>query len=85
MHWNRRDGALGLASVGGIGSCGLGRQAARADLYNCEGCEVVNERPATALPSVVRLGSPGQPGEPMILFGRVLAADGRTPAADVVV
>lgn len=58
---------------------------ARPNLYNCEGCEAVSERPAGALSATVELAGPAEPGERMILTGRVLNADGTTPAAGVVI
>ena len=59
--------------------------AARPDLYNCEGCEAVGERPRGALSATVELAGRGEAGERMILTGRVLTADGATPAAGVVI
>jgi protocatechuate 3,4-dioxygenase beta subunit len=57
----------------------------RPDLYNCEGCEAVGERPAGTLRATVELAAPGEPGERMILTGRVVTADGTTPAPGVVI
>lgn len=59
--------------------------AARPNLYNCEGCEAVGERRATTLAATVDLADPDEPGERMILTGRVLTADGSAPAAGVVI
>ncbi len=59
--------------------------SARPDLYNCEGCEAALERPLASLHSVVRIGGPDEPGERMLLSGRVLTADGARPAANVIV
>jgi protocatechuate 3,4-dioxygenase beta subunit len=59
--------------------------AARPNLYHCEGCEAVGERKAGTLPATVELAGPGEPGERMILTGRVLTADGAAPAAGVVI
>ncbi|KAI1692560.1 hypothetical protein DdX_21198 [Ditylenchus destructor] len=59
--------------------------AARPNLYNCEGCEAVGERRATTLAATVDLAGPDEPGERMILTGRVLTADGSAPAAGVVI
>lgn len=58
---------------------------ARSDLYNCEGCEAVGERPAGALPTIVELAGRDEPGERMVLTGRVTTADGTAPAAGVVI
>lgn len=59
--------------------------AARPNLYHCEGCEAVGERPKTAQAATVQLAGPDEPGERMILTGQVLAANGETPAAGVVI
>ncbi len=58
---------------------------ARADLYNCEGCEGTLERPAANLPTFVRIAPNGEPGELMRIEGVVYQADGFTPAPDVVI
>lgn len=57
---------------------------ARADLYNCEGCEAVAERDPTAIPAVVQLAAPDEPGERMTLTGRVTTPDGK-PASGVII
>lgn len=60
-------------------------RAPRPDLYNCEGCAAVTEAPAGRLPSALRLASALDPGEPLLLTGRVFMPDGVTPAAGVVI
>lgn len=50
----------------------------------CEGCEAAWERDPTTLTPSIRLAPAGEPGEPLILRGRILRADGRTPAPGVV-
>ena len=90
---NRREVAFGLAGVGLTGvatACSRGGSAqaapgARRDLYACEGCEATAERPAASLAPSVVLAPAGTPGERMMLTGRVVAADGATPVADVVI
>ena len=93
---DRRAAALGMALLGGglaIGACGSraapGQAAAsgrvRADLYNCEGCEASEERAPEGMPSRVQLASAQEPGERLLLTGRVLATDGATPVKGVVV
>jgi protocatechuate 3,4-dioxygenase beta subunit len=57
----------------------------RPDLYRCEGCEAVNERSFAGLSWRAAIPPPGEPGERMILTGRVVKPDGKTPAAGVVV
>ena len=59
--------------------------AARPDLYACEGCEATSERDPASLPSRLRLASAEEPGERMLLTGRVLAADGSGPVQGVVI
>jgi protocatechuate 3,4-dioxygenase beta subunit len=80
------SGAGGLLAVRSLTAHPLEpRRTARADLYNCEGCEAVGERPKTAGAATVQLAGVGEPGERMILTGQVLATDGETPAAGVVI
>ncbi|MES2754138.1 MAG: intradiol ring-cleavage dioxygenase [Pseudomonadota bacterium] len=57
----------------------------RANLYDCEGCEAALERPLASLTSRVQLAGPDEPGQRMILTGRVMTADGARPAPNVVV
>lgn len=58
---------------------------ARRDLYLCEGCEAVAERDPSALSGTTRIAGPDEPGERMMLTGRVMTADGREPAVGVVI
>ncbi len=60
------------------------RQPSRPDLYACDGCEAAEERPAESLGWRVTLPPAGEPGERLVLSGRVLMPDGRTPAPGVV-
>lgn len=79
-------GAGGLLAIRNLTAQPLEpRRAARADLYDCEGCEAIGERPKTARSAIVQLAGLDEPGERMILTGRVLATDGKTPAARVVI
>lgn len=57
----------------------------RPDLYQCEGCEAVRERDFATLKSSAIIASPDEPGERLVLTGRVFKPDGRTPASGVVV
>lgn len=57
---------------------------ARPDLYACEGCEAVHERDPSSLSWQARIASEKEPGEPMLVRGRVLQADGVTPASGVI-
>lgn len=73
----------------GAGACGArnapaaAANKARADLYNCEGCEGVFERPSADLPASIVMAQ-GEKGTPLIVEGRVLNSDGVTPAAGVI-
>ena len=58
---------------------------ARADLYQCEGCDGVYERDASHLSSHGRIGPADEPGEPLTLQGTVYKSDGQTPAPDIVI
>jgi protocatechuate 3,4-dioxygenase beta subunit len=51
---------------------------------DCEGCEAAWERDPAPLVSHIRLGHEREPGEPFLLRGTIYQADGRTPAAGVV-
>jgi len=57
----------------------------RPGLHRCEGCEAIYEHPFDDLSwrTVIPLSS--EPGELLILTGRVYHSDGETPAPDVVV
>lgn len=77
--------ALGLAL-----SCGLAAPAAaatdrvRPDLHECEGCEAIHEHAFEGLPWSVVIPPRGEPGERLVLTGRVLRSDGRTPTPGVI-
>lgn len=93
MIFDRRMLLLGLAGgVGGLVATrnlparpGAPEPAARRGLYDCEGCEAVAERAPTTLSAAIDLAAPDEPGERMILTGRVLTADGTAPAVGVVI
>lgn len=70
--------ALALFAVLAAVSC----QAQPAPLPDCEWCGV-SEAPRNLSSSMV-IAPKSEPGERMILTGRVLRSDGRTPAANVV-
>jgi protocatechuate 3,4-dioxygenase beta subunit len=57
----------------------------RANLYQCEGCEAALERDPQTLGASADLAGPDEPGERLILRGVVYAADGATPAQDIVI
>lgn len=56
----------------------------RPGLYDCDGCEVASEPSPDTLDWRVTLPPEGEPGEPLILSGRVFQPDGVTPAPGVV-
>lgn len=92
MACSRRDLLLNSVALATLAACGSkGGNAAptpprvRQNLYQCEGCDGALERDAATLSWSTRIDGPGEPGEPLIVEGRVLAADGRSPAANVVV
>jgi protocatechuate 3,4-dioxygenase, beta subunit len=87
VPFSRRHAIFALA-LGGASACtsrAAPREAARADLYACEGCEAATERPPETLASSAQVAGPDEPGERLILEGRVTAADGITPAPGVVI
>jgi protocatechuate 3,4-dioxygenase beta subunit len=57
----------------------------RPDLFRCEGCEAINDRSHEGLSWEAVIPPPGEPGERLVLSGRVFKPDGRTPAPNVVV
>ncbi len=80
-----------LLLLGGLAVAGCSRPlravnlGVRGDLYLCEGCEAVGERNFATLPSVVNIAPESEPGEPLVLTGRVFHPDKQTAAADVVI
>ena len=60
------------------------RQPSRPDLYLCDGCEAAEERSADELGWRAELPPDDEPGERLVLSGRVLMPDGETPAPGVV-
>lgn len=65
-----------------VGDAGCATRA-RADLYQCEGCEGALERALSALRNRVPIGSGVDVGQPLRLEGTVFQPDGITPADDV--
>lgn len=81
-QWTRRA-ALGATLALPFTALAAVRQT-RPGLYRCDGCEVAEAHEAANLDPDLVLPPDGEPGEPLLLQGRVLAADGETPAAGVV-
>ena len=59
--------------------------SARPDLYTCEGCEATEEKDPAEIDAVAAIAGPDEPGEQLILRGKVYLADGATPAHGVVI
>jgi len=57
----------------------------RPDLFDCEGCESIYEYGNAHLSWTTVIPPKGVPGERLVLSGRVLQTDGRTPAPGVIV
>ena len=88
MAITRREMTLGVGAALLLPACGSRAESpgrVRPDLYNCEGCEAALERPLASLPSRLMLATRDAPGERMLLSGRVLLPDGRTPAPGTIV
>lgn len=51
----------------------------------CDGCEVMSVDMPAALSAESRIAPEGQPGEPLVVEGRVFRSDGKTPASGVIV
>lgn len=75
----------GLGAACGARTIGESVPKARLDLYNCEGCEGVSERKANTLDWQATIAPANEPGERMLIEGRVVQPDGRTPSEGVVV
>jgi protocatechuate 3,4-dioxygenase beta subunit len=67
-----------------LAPAGLAAQS-RPDLYRCEGCEAIHEHAFDGLTWRTVIPPDGEPGEPMVITGRVYLPDGTTPAPGVVV
>jgi protocatechuate 3,4-dioxygenase beta subunit len=59
-------------------------QTTRPDLYDCEGCEAVNEHSFDDLSWETVIPDDDEPGEALTITGTVFQPDGRTPAPDVI-
>ena len=74
-----------LLVLGNAGGCWHSASGQRADLYDCEGCEAIYETEFDDLGWSATIPAAEEQGEPLVLTGTVYAADGRTPATDVVI
>lgn len=81
---------LSLACLFAAGACSPSPEpaaeapASRPNLYACDGCEAAEERDAADLDWRVRLPPQAEPGDPLVLSGRVLQPDGEASASGVV-
>ena len=57
----------------------------RPDLYECEGCEAIQEHSFDDLSWSTVVPPPGEKGEPLVLTGRVYKPDGKTAVQGVIV
>lgn len=55
----------------------------RQNLYHCEGCDGISERPAGGLPASIVMAE-REKGTPLIVEGRTFQSDGRTPAPGII-
>jgi protocatechuate 3,4-dioxygenase beta subunit len=76
---------LVLLFSGCDGASANAEPTARADLYACEGCEAVFERPAESLSWSAQVARPNEPGERLVATGTVYAADGKSPQPGVII
>ncbi len=70
--------------AGNVGAGCFTANAQRPDLYNCEGCEAIHEHSFDDLTWSATIPDGAEPGEPLVLTGTVYAADGTTPAKNVI-
>jgi protocatechuate 3,4-dioxygenase beta subunit len=66
-------------------ACDGDSQPTRPNLYQCEGCEAIHDRSHDGLSWETTIPPPGEPGNRMVVSGRVFRPDGRTPAPNVIV
>lgn len=84
---NRRAALVAIGGLGisfAAGAASPFRPTARSDLYNCEGCEAVNERARKTMSAIVDLAGPDEPGERLVLEGVVTGPDSN-PADNVII
>lgn len=82
--YGRRAVLAGTTSLLMVGACKARSPNVRPDLYNCEGCEAAEERAPNGLGWDIDIAR-GHPGEPLILAGTIVQADGKTPAPGIVI
>jgi len=57
----------------------------RPGLFDCEGCESIHEHSFDDLSWSTVVAPPGEPGDKLVIDGRVYKTDGKTPAEGVIV
>jgi len=87
--WSRRrlaqSGSIAVVFAAmPLAACAAPPARPRANLYQCDGCEAVYEADAATLTASAFLAAHDE-GEPLVLRGRVLDADGTAPVAGVIV
>ena len=93
MRWQMPRRVFVIGMLGLIGCTrrntseakGLAKPLVRDDLYQCEGCEGALEVDPASLHSDAQIATAQEPGDRMQIAGTVFAADGKTPAPDVVI
>lgn len=81
---------LGLAVSLALPGCGQPTTVPGAPLarrpapYPCEGCEITWRAEATTLRATVVVAGPDEPGDRLVISGRVMTPDGARPAPGVV-
>jgi protocatechuate 3,4-dioxygenase beta subunit len=76
---------MACAACGAPAAQPQARRSARADLYDCEGCDGAYERPSTSMDWRARIAAPDEPGDRLQITGTLLQADRRTPAPGVII
>lgn len=94
IYMHRRDVLVAMTALPLVGACNQASEAKAevkeratrplANLYDCEGCEGISERDAAIMEWQTDVASRAEPGEAFAFEGVVYQADGKTPAADVV-
>jgi protocatechuate 3,4-dioxygenase, beta subunit len=83
---DRRAALVIIGSLTTAGTCTYaGVRPVRPDLYDCEGCDAVFEKPPVAFEALSMIAAPEEPGERLVLSGFVLKPDGTRPAEGVIV
>ena len=82
---DRRAALVALLTGAATAAFAAPPKRARPGLYNCEGCDAVEERARDALAASAIIAGPDEPGERLVVEGVVYQTDGVTPAAEIVI